>query len=302
MKKKFLGLMTRCRDEFFIKEFCDYYLRQGVDSIYIIDDDSEDKSIYDFSKNQKYKNVNIRHVDRMYADATTASEATKNIDVDETNKLFREIKNLYEWLIYVDVDEFIVTKKNFNKTLADELRVIFKTRPEVHCIAVPWVMMSGANLKKNPKSVLKEVLHRHDHDKRHPHKIKKFKCRYQLMDYKCIFKPSKYARIHDHGPFASTFKHFLHRIKVLMNCDESLVNGVDLKNERLRNWKFQNLRERCIREGVFLNYHYRYISDENSKNKLITNSFYSNDGYSFEDLKSSSYPEIKDETMLKKLK
>ena len=43
----FLGLITRCKDEFFIKEFCDYYLSQGVDKIFVIDDDSNDKSIYD---------------------------------------------------------------------------------------------------------------------------------------------------------------------------------------------------------------------------------------------------------------
>lgn len=32
----FLGLITRCKDEFFIKEFCDYYLSQEVDKIFII--------------------------------------------------------------------------------------------------------------------------------------------------------------------------------------------------------------------------------------------------------------------------
>ena len=42
----FLGLITRCKDEFFIKEFCDYYLSQGVDKIFVIDDNSNDKSIY----------------------------------------------------------------------------------------------------------------------------------------------------------------------------------------------------------------------------------------------------------------
>ena len=44
---KFLGVLTRCKDEFFVKEFCDYYISQGADKIYIIDDDSLDKSIYD---------------------------------------------------------------------------------------------------------------------------------------------------------------------------------------------------------------------------------------------------------------
>ena len=53
MKKYFLGLITRCKDEFFINEFCEYYLNQGVDKIYIIDDNSNDKSIYNETNNEK---------------------------------------------------------------------------------------------------------------------------------------------------------------------------------------------------------------------------------------------------------
>ena len=41
-----LGLVTRCKDEFIIEDFCLYYISQGVDKIFIIDDNSEDKSIY----------------------------------------------------------------------------------------------------------------------------------------------------------------------------------------------------------------------------------------------------------------
>ena len=53
--KKFLGLITRCKDEFFIKEFVDYYLLEGVDNIYIIDDDSNDKTIYDNISDERVK-------------------------------------------------------------------------------------------------------------------------------------------------------------------------------------------------------------------------------------------------------
>ena len=71
---KFLSILTRCRDEFFIKEWVDYYLLQGVDSIYIIDDDSEDKSIYDFASDKKYKNVNIIYEKRNYANTNTKKQ------------------------------------------------------------------------------------------------------------------------------------------------------------------------------------------------------------------------------------
>ena len=55
--KKFLGLITRCKDEFFVEEFCNYYLKQGVDEINIIDDNSVDKTIY--TKLLDNKNINI---------------------------------------------------------------------------------------------------------------------------------------------------------------------------------------------------------------------------------------------------
>ena len=195
--EKFLSILTRCRDEFYIKEWVDYYLSQGVDSIYIIDDDSDDKSIYDFANDEKYKDVNIIYEERNYANATTVEQCRLKMG-SPSNKIFKSrIKGNYKWMIYCDVDEFIVTKKQFDLTIAQRLRTV----PEyVNNIFVPWVLMSGAKLSKNPKSVLKEVVYRHDHDKRHPHPVKKFRCRYHDIEYKSILKPSKCQHLTDHEP------------------------------------------------------------------------------------------------------
>ena len=57
-KMFFLGLITRCKDEFFIKEFCNYYLSQEVDKIFVIDDNSNDKSIYN--------NINDNRIEIIY--------------------------------------------------------------------------------------------------------------------------------------------------------------------------------------------------------------------------------------------
>ena len=43
MSRKFLALITRHKDEPFLKQFCLYYISQGIDDIYIIDDNSKDK-------------------------------------------------------------------------------------------------------------------------------------------------------------------------------------------------------------------------------------------------------------------
>src|SRR6056300_562807 len=104
----FLGVLTRCRDEYYVREFCEYYINQGVDHIHIIDDDSNDKSIYnDLDKS----NVTVHHVKRMYSDVTTYEQCYIHSN-DTPNKIYRDIKSSYEWLIYVDVDEFVATRHN----------------------------------------------------------------------------------------------------------------------------------------------------------------------------------------------
>ena len=57
------------------------------------------------------------------------------------------------------------------------------------------------------------------------------------------------------------------------------------------------MRENDIENGILLCYHYRIISEENSINKLKTNSWYIQNGYTIDDLMSCDYPEIIDETL-----
>lgn len=287
-KKKFLAVLTRCRDEFYIKEWVDYYLSQGVDSVYIIDDDSEDKTIYNFANDNQYENVHIFYESRYHSDRTTKHQS-KLDKKSPSNRIFKsKIKHMYEWIIYCDVDEFIVTKKHFDMTLRERLTQIDDT---VECIATPWVFMSGVNLIKNPDSVLREIVYRHDHDKKHPHHVKKFRCRYDAIEYKCITRTHKIDFLTDHTVVPTGGSLNIH-------------NSIDLKNDErlMRGNKFANLRNKDIETGEFLCYHYRYISEEHAKNKLRTNGWYVNDGYDFENLKTSSYPEIYDNTMFKKCK
>ena len=51
-----IGLIVRCKDEPYVFEFVNYYLTQGVDKIYIIDDNSNKEIYKDVINNEK---VNI---------------------------------------------------------------------------------------------------------------------------------------------------------------------------------------------------------------------------------------------------
>ena len=261
LNKKFLGLITRCKDEYFVKEFVDYYISQGVDHIYIIDD-SVDKSIYN--------NINSKKVTIKYE---------KNIIKNKiARKFYRDIRNKFVWMINVDVDEFIVTSKRVDKTIRNELKTTFKN---VDLIKIPWVMMSCNNRKKNPKSLLLENIYRWNHDKKHPNKIHKFRCRYNEIEVKSIFKSNKFKKIVDHMPKNPTSDNII------------IVDSINKKKQK-NNRFYENLREHDIKNGILLCYHYRIISRENCINKLKNNIWYIKNKYVLNDLMNADHSEVKD--------
>jgi hypothetical protein len=264
----FLGLITRCKDEFYIKEFCDYYLSQGVDKIFVIDDNSDDKSIYD--------NINDNRIEIIYE----KNLFSKKGQMDVVNKYYKELKHKFKWMISVDVDEFITTKKNITHTIKDELNTTFK---DVDCIKIPWVMMSCNSIEKNPNSILLENTYRWNHNKKHPHSIHKFRCRYDQIEVKCIFKTDKFNKIDVHIPS-----------KTVGDC--IIVDSIIKKKQKLNSF-YNNLREEDIKKGYLLCYHYRIISKENCLNKLNKAQYLK---FQLEDLMRSDNPEIIDETLKNK--
>lgn len=262
----FLGLITRCKDEFFIKEFCDYYLTQGIDKIFVIDDDSKDKTIYN--------DINDIRVEIIYE---------KNIIQKKyANEFYKKIKNDFMWMIHCDVDEFITTRKILTNSIADELRTTFK---DADCVKIPWIMMACNNRQDNPKSILKENVYRWNHDKKHPHPNNKpkFRCRYNEIEVKCIFKTSMFDAIKEHQP-----------IKPLPHAN--IVDSIRNEPSILSPF-YSNLREKDICEAHLICQHYRIISRQNCLHKLNTSILYKPRPYSINDLMATDYSEIIDETL-----
>ena len=265
----FLGLITRCKDEYFIKEFCEYYIWQGVDKIYIIDDDSNDKSIYNTINDDRIEIVYEKDI----------------IKRDFANDYYKEVRNNFEWMIYCDVDEFITTKRNFNKTIREELITTFK---DVDCIMIPWVMMSCNGIEKNPKSVLEENVYRWNHDEHHISRVYKFRCRYEKIEVKCIFKSKKFTSIWDHHP------------KGYWKRNPNVVESIRGSKYKMGQF-YRDLREEDIKVGYLLCYHYRIISWENSINKIRTNIWYNKNNYNIKWLMKTDNPELIDNTIRYKI-
>jgi hypothetical protein len=184
------------------------------------------------------------------------------------------------------MDEFITTKKTPNNTIKNELETTFKN---ADCIKIPWVMMSCNSLEKNPESLLKTNIYRWNHDKKHENHVstqRKFRCRYDEIEVKCIFRPYRFDDINFHIPLNP-------------NCQVKIVDGV--KNLCSEHTPFySNLREADIKDGFLLCYHYRIISIENCIEKLKNSDIYKEYNYALEDLLSNDYPEVIDITMCKK--
>lgn len=267
----FLGLLVRCKEEPYVREFVAYYLSQGVDTIYILDDGSN-PCIYTEVRDNPKVHITYDH---------------NIIRKNSIKTLYDAIKNQYEWVMYVDMDEYITTKKNKNKTIRQELETTFS---ECECIKIPWVMMSCNGVKKNPVSLLNTNIHRWNHDKTHVNQISnehKFRCRYKKIEVKCIFKPRYFHDIFDHHPRSPSSAHTVR-----------IVDGVYNKPQSLTSF-YSSLREKDIEQGFLLCYHYRILSIENCSSKIANNAWYK--AYTLQDLLSTDYAEIVDTTLQQKM-
>jgi Glycosyl transferase family 2 len=267
----FLGLMTRCKDEPYVTEFVSYYLRQGVDRIFILDDNSR-------NKRELYKNVSKNpRVVILPANISTSPQQDHFLSC---KRLFKIIRYRFQWIISVDMDEYIAAKKN--KTIRQELQTTFR---HCVCIKIPWVMMSCNNIETNPQSLLKTNLYRWNHDLRHsnPSQIHKFRCRYDSIEVKCIFRPLFFKDVATHHP-----------IKPLLKNNNKIVDGVFNKPAQLHGL-YYGLRERHIENAYLLCYHYRIVSKEHCRQKIESNAWYKR--FTVENLLSNDYPEKVDETM-----
>ncbi len=271
-----IGLIVRCKDEPYMLEFVDYYLKQGVNRIYIVDDDS-DPSIY----NQIINNSNIEILYNVNNIKTTLSN-----QFERCNELYNKIRNDYDWMIVVDADEFIGTKKNLTNTIRDELETTFK---DAYCIKIPWVMMACNSIEKNPTSLLKTNIYRMNNDIEHPNKtnIPKFVCKYKSTFVKCIFKPKYFGKIDMHIP--------------LMPISENIIfiDSIYLRKREV-SIRFYNLREKTIKHAHLLCYHYRIISKENCENKIANSKIYQLRKITVNDMMLNDFPELIDETMKNK--
>jgi hypothetical protein len=251
MSKNFLTIILRVRNEnLFLESFVKHYFAEGVDEIYILDDNST-QPFPDYVLN--HPNVHI------YESTYFKIQHEKLLDAQ---LLYNHVvRDKTEWLMFVDADEFITTRRNHEKTIREELETTFKN---ADLIKIPWIMFGSNGQDRNPKHILLDTTWRWNHDLPHPHpdeamKIWKHrKCKLDKIEVKSIFRVSKFNKLTTHCPSQPVG---------IVNIVDGVDNIDNYMNEPETEIWYHNLREESIERAYLACNHYRNISLEQMEQK-----------------------------------
>ena len=279
----FLSLIVRIRNEPYMEEFVSWYFYQGIEHIWILDDNLDSLNLEYGTLSEKLKSdprITIIPCDQSLKEKHPKRGLSSDFQDIEYQKLYKQVRNQSKWWIIVDADEFIIPKRDLNTSIKKSLETTFR---DADSISVPWVMMAYSQ-DEYPESLLLTNIYRMDHDKRHPNQIKnrKNRCFYKKIPIKTIFKSASFSTVGTHRP-RPTLKIILYQVK------EGVSNTLSCSNEH------HNLRNKDIENGYLLCYHYRFYN----KKHIIDKYGFGNDMYheSYDEKKNINYPEIKDSSI-----
>lgn len=116
-----------------LKEWINHYLKEGVDHFFLVDNGSTDN--YDLKGYEEKVKVWVN--------------PKKHAQVELTNHYLENVKK-YDWVLVVDLDEFMYARKGF-KTINEYLRSVPSS---VHEIQVPWKSFGSSGHIIQPKSII----------------------------------------------------------------------------------------------------------------------------------------------------
>jgi hypothetical protein len=251
MKENFLTIILRVRNEnLFLESFVKHYFAEGVDEIHILDDNST----------EPFPEYVVKHPNVFIYESTYFKQRHEKL-LDAQLLYNHIIKDKTEWLMFVDADEFITTRRNSEKTIREELETTFK---DADLIKIPWIMFGSNGMDRNPKQILTETNWRWNHDLKHPHSEEAMKvwphrkCKYDKIEVKSIFKTEKFNKLTTHCPSEPI-------------GNVNIVDGVDnisnyMGEPETEIW-YHNLREDSIERAYLACNHYRNISKQQMEQK-----------------------------------
>ena len=146
----YLSVLAIFRNESHImKEWIQHYIMEGVDHFYLINNFSTDEYLSVLKE--------FRHCVSVY-DSVTPNDLLIDAQTNNYKTVFDSyISGNTEWLIVVDLDEFMYSK---TLNLKNELRRVTHLDPDVGSVRVSWKIFGSNGYIEQPKSVVKHFTKR----------------------------------------------------------------------------------------------------------------------------------------------
>lgn len=139
--KYYLSILAIFKNEgHCINEWLEHYINEGVEHFYLIDNGSTDN----------YK-ISSDKID-LVIDHQPYDQAQKY-----NNYYLNKSKEESEWVLVVDLDEFVYARKNY-KTISEYLQSL---ADNIQQVGIPWKMFSSSGHISQPSSLTNSFLYRH---------------------------------------------------------------------------------------------------------------------------------------------
>jgi len=225
-----------------LKEWLDHYLREGVDMFLLINNNSTDDYQSILEPYIKSGNVLLKHSKK------------QNAQTKLYNTWLFEAKK-YDWVIVVDLDEFIYSRNGF-KTIKDYLKTVDK---HIYKIVIPWKLFGSSGFKKQPSSVIQNFIHR----KKFPDVSTHLNLNNRVTFVKSICRGSHLKTIHVHSSkvtdsHESFSNNDMHKDINFTLMDETLLEtqSLHLNHYRIQSWEFYKKVKMTRGDGFLKNYNH----------------------------------------------
>lgn len=128
-----------------LKEWIDHYLWQGVSKLFLINNDSNDN----------YAEILKPYITNGIVELFHMPEKHKQ-NINYNYIYNKDIKNKYQWLSVIDLDEFIFAPKNNLISILNE----FDSHKKINQLLVEWAMFGSSGFIEQPPSVRSSFIHR----------------------------------------------------------------------------------------------------------------------------------------------
>jgi len=240
-----------------LKEWLDHYINEGVDTFFLTDNGSTDNYMPILEPYLKTGQVVLNVNPKKYA------------QVEHLNFFLKDAQK-YDWVIVIDLDEFIYARRGY-KTIKDYLKEV---NPDVKKIHVPWKLYGSSGNVKQPKSVIQGFVHR----RKYPDDLNHISAYKSLVDKKTIVRGKDVVRLDLHNSMVK---------------DEPVVifpNNESYNNRDYYMW----VTEKMLNESYLHLNHYRIQSVEAFKKKQTRGDAHTKKGNGYRTRKYFKFFDFKD--------